>query len=210
MNRAFLFFVKLLNFLPVWFLFKPKVYYEDGAVKKLPRPAILMSNHTAFLDFILYLLLFFGRSVRFWMSEALFDKGGLFRRLLYALGGIKVERDLYELGFAEESCKTLSLGGVIGVFPQGRLPVDGKWFPFKPGIAIVALKTGAPIIPVYTDGNYGLTKRAHVMIGAPVYLRDYSTKEEPEKEELERLTKLLEQKTVALREELKRRMEQKK
>ena len=94
----------------------------------------------------------------------------------------------------------------MGIFPQGRLPVGGKPFPFKPGIVLVALRTDAPIIPMYTDGNYSITGRAHVIIGEPIYLSDYVNGDEATDEEIQRLTKILEEKNYELKAQLEERL----
>ena len=88
---------------------------------------------------------------------------------------------------------------IVGVFPQGRLPVNGKPFPFKPGIVLIALRTNAPIVPVYTDGNYGITKRTRIIIGEEIHLQDYAESADVSSDELMRLTKMLEEKTEALK-----------
>ena len=129
---------------------------------------ILVSNHKSLMDFVLYLILFFGKTVRFLMAEVLFNKGKLFANFLFAIGGIYVNRDACDFSFMNESVNILKKGGVVGVFPQGRLPVGGKPFPFKSGITYIALRSERPIVPVYTDGNYGIFKRARVVIGTPI------------------------------------------
>lgn len=204
----FLWFTKLTGWLPAILFFRPKVCYLDPAVqkKKLPKGSILMSNHKSLLDFVLYLMVFFGTTIRFQMAEVLFNKGKLFASLLFGWGGIYVNRDAFDFSFIAETIKILDRGGRVGIFPQGRLPVGDKEWPFKPSIVYIALKSGAPIIPVYTDGNYGFGKRAHVMIGAPIKLTDHFAGGEPDKEELARLLGLLEDKNNELKIALKERL----
>ena len=198
-------FVKVTGFIAGAVFFKPKKYYEsDNCKKRLKGPCILMSNHTSLLDFPLYLLVFPFSTIRFWMAEVLFNKGKLFSWFLFKLGGIYINRNAYDTSFIEESLSILDKNGIIGVFPQGRLPVKGKSFPFKPGIVLVASKTDAPIIPVYTDGNYGLFKRTHVIIGEPIYLQKHLTCEKNEREEIEKLTAMLEEKNYELKDKLER------
>lgn len=207
-NYLFVWFSKITGWLPVYIFFKPKLYYMNKKVqgRRIKGPAILMSNHTALLDFWMYLLIFWDRVPRFIMAEVLFKKGKFLNWMLYAMGGIYLNRDNVGFSFVTESLETLDKGGVVGVFPQGRLPVDGQKFPFKPGIAMIATKTDAPIIPVYTDGNYGIKKRAHVMIGEPIRLSDYFDCKNPSKEDLNKMTEFLSAKEDELEEELKRRM----
>ena len=210
LNKPFLIFTKITGILGAVILFKPKIYYvnKERQGRKLHGPCILMSNHTSLMDFVLYMLVFYDSSMHFWMAEILFKKNKLFSWLLYSLGGIKVDRQQYQLGFISESLEVLDRGGILGVFPQGRLPVNGRPFPFQPGIVMTALKTDAPIIPVYTDGNYGIGKGAHVMIGEPIDIHALCREENPSLEEIKRLTQILEEQTYALGRELDKRMEQ--
>ena len=107
--------------------------------------------------------------------------------------------------FVEQSLEILEQGGTVGIFPQGRLPVGGKPFPFKPSISYIALRCNAPIVPVYTDGNYGLFKRTHVMIGTPITLPPVE-EQDLTKENCERLTRYLEQQEYKLKAELEQRL----
>ena len=52
---------------------------------------------------------------------------------------------------------------------------------------MIALKSNKPIIPIYTDGTYKLSRRTRVVIGKKIYLSDYCNTLNPSKEELERL-----------------------
>ncbi len=201
-NLPLLWFTKLTGVLPGLLLFKPRVLYIDKATqgKRLPKGSILMSNHRSLMDFVLYLCLFWRNTIRFLMAEVLFRKGKAFAWMLFSLGGIYVDRDAFDFSFMHESIATLDRGGIVGIFPEGRLPVNGKPWPFKPSVVYIALHSGAPIIPVYTDGNYGLTKRATVVIGAPIRLEEQYQGQNPTEQELARLTSYLEEKVGELKE----------
>lgn len=182
-------------------LLKPKVYCKNKEIqgKKLKKPSILVSNHVSLMDFVLYLFVFWRNFVHFQVAEVMFNKSKFMSWLLFKLGCIRVDRDQFDFGFIGDSLELLDKGEVIGIFPSGRLPIDGKSFPFKPSVIFIALRTDAPIIPVYTDGQYGLFKRARVVIGEPIYIRDYCQTNEPSQQELEALTQMLEDKVYALR-----------
>ena len=193
-NYFLLVFLKITGILPAIVFFKTKVYYEDRSVQGLwlKRPCILMSNHTSLLDFVLYEFLFYFQKIRFLMAEVLFKKSKFFAWFLRALGGIYVNRDNVNYDFVGESLNTLDNKGIVGIFPQGRLPINGRPFPFKPGIVYVALRTDAPIIPVCTDGNYGIFKRAHVIIGKPIDIHTLSGNAAPEEADIDGITAMLE------------------
>lgn len=210
MSRVVVGFVKLTGLIPALLFLKPKVYKVNNNSKRyLHSKAILMSNHMSLLDFVLYLIVFFWRNIHFLIAEVMFNKGKLFSWFLYKIGGIFVDRNACNFSFVEESLRVLESNRMVGIFPQGRLPVNGKPFPFKPGIVLVALRTDAPIIPVYTDGNYGLFKRAHVIIGEEIYIRDYIKYDDAAavtNEEIASLAKMLEEKNYELKTILEKRL----
>lgn len=206
-SKILLGIVKITGILPALLFFKPKIYLQEGAGRKLPKSCILVSNHKSLMDFALYLMLFPLRTIRFLMAEVLFQKGKLFSRFLYALGGIFVDRNAFSFDFVRDSLEVLDRGGTVGIFPESRLPVNGKPWPFKPSVAYIALRTDVPVVPIYTDGNYGLFKRTHVMIGAPIFMPHLAEKDLT-KEIYEKTAADLQQKVEALGRELERRQKQ--
>lgn len=205
-NLPLIAFVKLTGALPALLFFKPKVYRMPGAPRRLPKPAMLTSNHTSLMDFPLYLLLLWYRAPRFLMAEVLFRKGRLFSWFLFALGGVYVDRDARSFNFVGECLEVLQDGGTLGVFPQGRLPVGGKPFPFAPSAAYVALHADAPVVPCYTDGRYGLFKRTHVMMGAPIRLRELFPDADKDPAAVKAATEYLEERTRELKRALVERI----
>ena len=209
-NIPLLGLVKVTGYPVYFFYMRAKRYYLNPAKKALPKNCIIMSNHTSLLDFPMYLGLYYFKTVHWLMSEALFKHGKLFSWFLLSLGGIYVDRTQHNFDFVRDALKILDKGGKVGVFPQGRLPVNGRNFPYMPGITVLALQTDAPIIPVYTDGNYGFFKTAHVMVGEEIHIRDLTDQEKPDSFEIKRLTRVLEEKNLALKEELEKRLAKKK
>ena len=195
-------FVKLTGVLPAWIFLKPRIRLAAGAKRQLPKSCILVSNHISLMDFVVYLLVFPFRTIRFLIAEVLYNRSKLLATFLSLIGGIRVDRDAKSFDFVSDALNVLDNGGAIGVFPQGRLPLKGQPFPFTVSTAFIALHTDAPIIPVYTDGNYGLSKRAGVVIGPPIYLKEHRQQGISEHEQLAYLTKFLEEKVFALKKEL--------
>lgn len=201
--RAFTIITGLPGAIP---FFKTKKYYQsENSPRKLPKPCILVSNHISLVDFVLYLFAFPFDDIRFLMAEVLFTRAKPLSWLLYKLGAIYVNRTGYDFSFVGEALETLDGGGMVGIFPEGQLPVNGVPFPFKPSATFIALKTDAPIVPVFTDGTYSFLKRTRMIIGDPIYLRDYAKSENPDDKELNELTLLLHDKIYALGDELEKR-----
>lgn len=199
-------FVKVTGAIPTGIFLKPRVFLEEEAKRSIPKPGILVSNHQHLLDFVLYLLIFPFQTIRFPMAEVLFNKGKLFSHFLYCMGGIRVDRDAKTFDFISDCIEVLDKGGRLGIFPQGRLPVNGNPFPFTVSTAVIATHAEAPIVPVYTDGSYGITKRAKVMIGKPFYLSEHAQPGLSEEAQLQHLTAVLEEKVYDLGRQLEARL----
>ena len=207
MSRFLIGFVKVAGLLPQWLCFRTKISYEDRAVqsRRIKGAAIVVSNHTSLYDYAVLLFVFFGRILRAQMAELLFRKK-LLGPFLKGLGGIYVDRDSHNMGFVEQSLKILEKGGVLCVFPEARLAREGESrpLPFQTSPFYIALESGAPIIPVYTNGSYFQKKRARVRIGTPIDARAMWRPEEDEKTNLRRITEAVRQKVIELGRELER------
>lgn len=212
MKRFVQCFVRITAWPVQWFCFRTKIYYEDKKVqsRKIKGKAIIVSNHTSVYDFAVMLFVFPVRFLRYLMAELLFRKRFL-GKFLKLMGGIKVDRDNYDFSFISKSIDVLDKRGVIGVFPEGRLPTKGEARPleFKPSAAYIAYLTDAPIIPVYTNGSYFTRKRARVIIGKPIYVCDVIDEKYSEKDNIERINQLIRQKVIELGNELERRTNKK-
>ena len=205
-------FVKLTGWLPQFICFRTKVYYEDKTVqsRRVKGGAIIVSNHTSVFDYAVYLFVFFWRTLRTVMAEVLFEKQPL-GTFLKMMGGIRVDRDANEFGYMVKCEKILRDGGLLCVFPEGRLPKPGEErpLPLKPGAAYLSLCTGAPVIPVYTNGSYFKKKRAEVIIGTPINPLEYIQNDRSDKENTEILNGVIRERLIRLERLLEEGSEQK-
>ena len=203
MNRFILWFTKITGAPIGWFYFKKKIYYENKKVqsRKIKGKALIVSNHTSVFDYALYMFVFFKRSLRTLMAELLYNKGKLFAWFLKKLGGIKVDRNNYDFNFMGELIKVVDKGGVGLVFPESRIPKpdEKRPLPFKPSFVYIALEANAPIIPVYTNGQYHKKgERARVMIGEKIDLFEVLDGREINKENIDFLCQYVENKIISL------------
>lgn len=208
MIKFFQGFVKITAYLIQLIVFRTKVYYKNKSEqsRKIKGSAIIISNHKTVWDFAAMLFLFPLRTLRYIMAEVLFKKQPL-GWFLKNMGGIKVDRDAYDFSFLLTAEEILDRGGVVGGFPEGRLPRkdENGLLEFKPSIAYLAIRSGAPIIPVYTNSKYFSWKRARVIIGTRLYAQDYIDDTLSEKENIKRVNDALRGAILELENELNRR-----
>ena len=186
--RIFNWFAKITGWFPCWLAFRTRIHYVDKAVqsRRIKGPAIIMSNHIMLFDYVVYIFVFWMRTIRTQAAEVLYRRPML-GPLLKQLGAIYVNRETRDFSFCDESVDLLKKGWVLTIFPESRLPREGEVrpLPFKTSSAYIALKSGAPIIPVVTNGSYfSFKKRAQVLIGTPVYAADLTEEGKTEKENL--------------------------
>lgn len=202
MKSFFNWFVKITAWPIQKVIFRTKIYYQNKKIqaRKIKGSAIVISNHTSVYDYAVLLFVFFSRTVRYQMAEVLFKKKWL-GPFLKALGGIKVDRKSFNFGFIEESKAILDKGGVVGVFPESRIPLEGEEvpLPFKPSAVYLALYADVPIIPVYTNGQYFHGKKAKVVIGKPIMVKDLYDEQKSEKSNLESISNYVREKVIELK-----------
>ncbi len=208
MNRFFIGFVKATGWPAQFLCFRTKVYYQNKKVqnRRIKGPAILISNHTSVFDFAVFMYVFISRILRYQMAEILFKKNRFMTFTLKKLGGIFVDRYSHNFSFLGKSEDILDKGGIVGIFPESRLPVAGEErpLPFKPSAAYLAMTSRAPVIPVYTNGSYFTFPRTRVIIGTPIYAEDYINERLTEKENIENISNIFRNKILELRDELER------
>jgi len=206
MVQLFNCFVKLTGWLVWSFLAKPKIHYEDRSVqgRKIRGKAIVMPNHTDVWDFAAMMFLFPGRSLRCVVAELMYEKNALMSLFLRFLGTVRVDRNNNDFGFISKCVRILDKNGVVEFYPEARLPLKGQkeLSPFKPSIALLALESGAPVIPVYTDGRYFSKARNHIVIGKPIDVRQLYDDGRSEKENIAAITEFLRGKINELNEQL--------
>ena len=125
--------------------------FEVHGAGRLPSsgPALIVANHPSDIDPILVALPF-PRTLRFMADAVQFDRpfvGWCIRRL----GAFPVRRGAFAREALQTALELLDRGEVVAVFPEGDVYADGL-HEFEAGVAFLAEKSGAPVIPVAITG----------------------------------------------------------
>lgn len=143
------------------------------------RPFIMAVNHCSNLDPVVVGAAFPDR-LRYLAKVELFQGSRLFAWLLRRLGAIPVSRDSSQSagGALKTFLQLLQDGESVLLFPEGARSIDGKIKPLEGGVALLALKTGVPVIPVYVSGTFEAMpvganqigwNRISIIFGEPLY-----------------------------------------
>ncbi|QEY32888.1 1-acyl-sn-glycerol-3-phosphate acyltransferase [Synechococcus sp. RSCCF101] len=117
-------------------------------VERVPStgPLVVVANHGSDLDPPL-LGHALGRPVAFMAKEELF-RIPLLGRLIRACGAYPVRRGASDREAIRTASERLQRGWATGVFLDGTRQSDGRVNDPKPGAALLAARTGAPLLPV--------------------------------------------------------------
>lgn len=139
-----------------------KVLYRPWikGAEKIPGtgPAILASNHLAVIDSF-FLPLMIEREVVFVGKADYFTgkgfKGAFVKWFMTRVGTIPIDRSGGKKSQAalQKGLARLQSGELFGIYPEGTRSPDGRLYRGKTGVARLALRSGAPVIPVAMIGT---------------------------------------------------------
>lgn len=127
---------------------------------------IVVANHTSYWDPVIVGCALH-RQVFFMAKEELFRIPFL-NLIIRWLGAFPVRRGLADRKAYRTALLLLRRGQVVGIFPEGKRSHTGRLLPPQSGAAVLALRTGVPVLPVCIEGSRGLAGRVVVRVGTPL------------------------------------------
>jgi 1-acyl-sn-glycerol-3-phosphate acyltransferase len=153
-------------FTPFFHVFTP---FCAHGTENLPqdRPFILCPNHANAADPILVCLSMSGKvPIRVMAKKELMDTP-VVGPFLKSIGVFGVDRGSGDIAALKTAIKAVKDGENLLIFPEGtRVKYEGQVQP-KGGVAMIALRTGAVMVPVYAGGRKKLFRMTHIVFGEP-------------------------------------------
>ncbi|HYF91153.1 MAG TPA: lysophospholipid acyltransferase family protein [Symbiobacteriaceae bacterium] len=112
------------------------------------------------------------RPISFMAKQELF-KNKLLAWVLQGIGVFPVKRGQPDRAALKHSIEVLQSGACFGIFPEGTRHKTGRLGKAEPGTAYLALKSGAPVIPVGITSGYKLFGPIIVKYGRAVDLDQF-------------------------------------
>ncbi len=162
--------IKFLLWLPLTIMHPTKIYGK----KNLPDgKAILSCNHRSNWDIVLYLL-HTKKKIKILAKKELF-KNKLFGAILRWLGGIEIDREANDINAIKACMKCLKEDKHLFIFPEGTRLKDESMIlgEIKSGMALIAIKTKTPIVPIWIEKKPRLFRRSVYRVGKPFELSDF-------------------------------------
>jgi len=154
---------------------------EDG-------PVIVVANHVSFMD-SLWIPLVVPRRM-FYLAKSSYFESWKTSWLFKALGMIPVKREIKEKTEAalQAGLGVLQSQGVLGLYPEGTRSPDGRLYRGRTGVARLALRAKACVVPVGLIGSREVMPKAArfpklwgrvtVKFGTPLSFERYFSQEE--------------------------------
>lgn len=112
---------------------------------------IVASNHVSYLDPPV-VGVFLPRNVRFLAKSELF-RSRAFGGYIASLGAVPVRRAELDRAVLRAVRAILEGGDALLLFPEGTRSRDGRLGAARPGVAIFARESGAPVLPLHVQGT---------------------------------------------------------
>ena len=144
-------------------------------------PVLLCANHSSWWDPILLISALDKTYPLRIMGKMQLFKIPVLKTFLTNLGVFPVDRGNSDIGALKKSIGSLKEGWNLLLFPEGTRVKKGKTVTVKGGAAMIAIRAGVKLLPVYIGTRKPLFRKVPIVVGrpyAPVYTGRKGTAEE--------------------------------
>lgn len=153
---------------------KPIFRIEVKGLENVPKSgALLCPNHASDWDPVLIAMsLPIDYKLHFMAKAELFEKP-LFAWFIRTLGAFPVQRGAHDIQAVKTSMQVIRKGENLLIFPEGTTIRNGVGFHdglpprAHTGIAMIGVRTGATLIPVFCDGEKKAFHKTRIYFGEP-------------------------------------------
>ena len=149
----------------------PVKYHGLEHVSSLEAPYIIMGNHTTMLDPFMLACAVPKQQIRFVGKKELW-KFPPFAWFANSIRAIPVDRHNTDMEAMRACMRVTREGHVLGIFPEGTRHHAGLMTELESGVAMIALRSKVPLVPVYIAGKLGFFRTLHVYVGEPIMMDD--------------------------------------
>jgi 1-acyl-sn-glycerol-3-phosphate acyltransferase len=169
----------LMRFI-VWMLIHSVYRLEKSGLEHIPEEgaAVIVCNHVSFVD-ALVIAAACRRPIRFVMDHNIFRLPILsfvFRTgRAIPIASAREDPQMMARAF-DEVADALGAGGLVAIFPEGRITDTGELYAFRPGIKRILERTPVPVVPMALRGLWGsfFSRKDGAAMSKPWRLRPFA------------------------------------
>ena len=147
------------TFLPIRFHHREKLDREP--------PYVLIANHNHALDPVAMALGVKKHQLVFLGKKEL-GKRKWIRNMLTRLHCIMVDRHNVDMEAMRACMKAVKMKKILLIFPEGTRHHEGQMEQIEAGTALIAMRSRAPVIPIYIDRKLSLFRITNLYVGDPI------------------------------------------
>src|SRR2546421_8108301 len=135
-------------------------------------PVIVAANHHNYLDGVV-LAAAAPRPISFLVMPRVWRATPLHPVFHRHIGSIPLNLTRRDVGALRRALAALSDAQAVGIFPEGPFSVRGRLEPGLPGVGLLAMRSGAPVVPAGIRGTFAalVGRRAYVPRRHPLAVR---------------------------------------
>lgn len=135
-------------------------------------PYLVAANHHNYLDGVV-LGVALPEPISFLVMPRVWRASPLHPAFHRWMGSIPLNLERPDVGALRRALAALERGRIVGIFPEGPFSVRGRLEPGLPGVALLALRSGVPVVPAGLLGTYEALagRRFHIPRAHPLRVR---------------------------------------
>lgn len=149
----------------------PITFHDFERVSEREGGFILIANHQSMMDPVALAVKVKRREITFLGKKEL-TKNKFLARALTGLHMIVVDRHNSDMRAMRTCISVLRKERILGIFPEGTRHHQGVMTELESGVAMMALMSGKPLVPVYIDSRIRPFHRTHLYAGEPIEYAD--------------------------------------
>ncbi len=142
---------------------------------QLDAPFILIANHQSLLDPVILAVMLKKHEIRF-IGKRELTKNRILNWIFKRLHMIAVTRHMSDMSAMRAAGEALKQGHVLGIFPEGTRRFGKAMETIESGVSFLALRSGAPLLPVYFCSKPVLLRRTKIVAGSMIPYEDLLAK----------------------------------
>ena len=130
-------------------------------------PFVLIANHRHALDPIAMAMGIPKKQIVFLAKKEL-GKSPFTQNIMTRLHCILVDRHNVDMEAMRACMKAVKMKKILLIFPEGTRHHEGEMEQIETGTALIAMRSKAPVIPIYFDRKLSLFKVTNLYVGEPI------------------------------------------